>query len=166
MGRDKARLEIDGQPLWRRQLDTLRELNPEQLMIAGPAFGGAEAVADEWQNAGPLAGIGAALQKCVAPLLVVLAVDLPRMTSAFLAGLLDSSGAGKGVVPRSANFFEPLAAVYPQACAPLADAALRRGDFSMQRFVETALVHELVEIRELQPDEQPLFTNWNSPADR
>ncbi|MGI8431614.1 MAG: NTP transferase domain-containing protein, partial [Chthoniobacterales bacterium] len=35
MGRDKALLEIDGVPLWQRQLETLRQLNPEQLMIAG-----------------------------------------------------------------------------------------------------------------------------------
>ena len=31
MGRDKAFLEIDGEPLWQRQLDNLRKFAPEQL---------------------------------------------------------------------------------------------------------------------------------------
>ena len=65
MGRDKAFVEIDGVPLWRRQLQLLEELLPHELFIAGPAH-------DEWQqtnciiipdaepDAGPLAGIVAA----------------------------------------------------------------------------------------------------------
>ncbi len=206
MGRDKALLEIDGEPLWQRQLRTLRQLNPEQLMIAGPphlssraersAVEGSRSVswkhgsgnfkeaprdpstpsrvrgtplrmtiADEVENAGPLAGVAAALKKCAAPLLVVLAIDLPRMTAEFLKSLLDSARDGKGVVPRAAEFFEPLAAVYPAGCATLADAALRRGEFSMQLFIASALQENLLEARELRPDERPLFANWNSPAD-
>ena len=39
MGRDKAFLEIEGEPLWQRQLATLRRLAPEQLMISGPLRG-------------------------------------------------------------------------------------------------------------------------------
>ena len=36
MGSDKAFLEIEGEPLWQRQLATLRGLSPGQLMISGP----------------------------------------------------------------------------------------------------------------------------------
>ena len=36
MGRDKAFLEIDGVPLWQRQLQTLRELGPSETFLAGP----------------------------------------------------------------------------------------------------------------------------------
>ena len=35
MGRDKAFLEIDGVPLWQRQLQTLRELGPSKSFLAG-----------------------------------------------------------------------------------------------------------------------------------
>lgn len=165
MGRDKALLEIAGEPLWHRQLETLRKLNPEQLMISGQTRNGTEGVADEFENAGPLAGVAAALQKCVAPLLVVLAVDLAQMSAEFLASLLDSAQEGKGVVPFRAEFFEPLAAIYPASCAEVADAALRQGEFSMQDFVRAALARELVKPRLLSPEELPLFANWNSPAD-
>ncbi len=165
MGRDKALLEIGGEPLWRRQLATLRGLSPEELMISGPPRDDRETVADEFKNAGPLAGVAAALQKCAAPLLVVLAVDLPVMTTDFLKTLLALSRPGKGVVPRGPEFFEPLAAVYPSACAALADEALRRGDFSMQHFVESAIAQELVAGRTIAPEEAHLFANLNTPAD-
>ncbi len=202
MGRDKALLEIDGVPLWQRQLQTLRQLNPEQLMISGashpssraersgvegsrrvsekPSFARLVAarrdpstppmaplemtIVDEFENAGPLAGVAAALRGCSAPRLVVLAVDLPWMTAGFLRALLESEETA-GVVPRGPEFFEPLAAVYSLGCGPLAQAALQCGDFSMQNFVAVALAEKLVVARSIAPEEAPLFENWNSPED-
>lgn len=165
MGRDKALLEIDGEPLWRRQLATLRALAPEQLLVAGPPRGEGESIADAIAGAGPLGGIAAALGHCRAPLLVVLAVDLPQMTTAFLRGLLALAETGKGVVPRGDRFFEPLAAVYPASATPLAHAHLRRGDYSLQNFVAAAIAQDLVVARGLAAEEAALFTNLNSPAD-
>lgn len=162
MGRDKALLQIDGVALWQRQVETLRQLNPEQLMISGRAQAGCETVLDEFENAGPLAGVAAALRDCVAPRLVVLAVDLPRMTAEFLRALLKCEETA-GVVPRGPEFFEPLAAVYSLGCTPLAEAALRCGDFSMQNFVAAAVAQKLVVARSIAPEEAPLFENWNSP---
>ncbi|HEY2799497.1 MAG TPA: molybdenum cofactor guanylyltransferase [Chthoniobacterales bacterium] len=165
MGRDKALLEIEGEPLWRRQLATLRQLSPEQLMISGPERDGAEAVADEIENAGPLAGVAAALRKCTAPLLIVLAVDLPRMTAEFLQSLLNLCRDGRGAVPRGREFFEPLAAIYPSNCVPLAEVALRRGDFAMHNFVRTAVNQKLLMPRLISAEESALFANLNTPAD-
>ncbi|HEX3817495.1 MAG TPA: molybdenum cofactor guanylyltransferase, partial [Chthoniobacterales bacterium] len=119
MGRDKALLEYEGEALWRRQEATLRQLEPEEVLISGPPRDGRLTIADEFGNTGPLSGIATALRRCSAPLLVVLAVDLPRMTSEFLRSLLALSDHGKGVVPRCEKFFEPLAAIYPKACFSL-----------------------------------------------
>ncbi len=162
MGRDKAFLEFEGEPLWRRQLATLKKLSPEQLMISGPPreeWSEYEIVADEIAEAGPLAGVTAALQNCTAPLLVVLAIDLPRMTANFLRSL------GHGAVPRGPDGFEPLAAVYPVTCLSLALQALRSGDFSMQNFVRKAIDQGLLVEREISEAEYPLFSNLNTPAD-
>lgn len=165
MGRDKARLEIDGEPLWRRQLATLRALGPEQLLVSGPPRGEGETVADARDGDGPLGGVAAALLRCTAPLLVVLAVDLPEMTAAFLRLLLAQSREESGVVPRGPEFFEPLAAVYPKEAAVIANGQLRGGDFSMQSFVAAALREGLVTERKLHPAELALFVNLNTPAD-
>ncbi len=156
MGRDKALIEIDGEPLWQRQMATLSHLRPEQLMVSGPpripspsfraerseveesrgaslkfrrgdrdhSFTEAPrdpstapaaplvmtmcahgTIADELENAGPLGGMASALRHCAAPLLVVLAVDLPRMTTTFLQELLALCSEGRGVVPRGLEFF-------------------------------------------------------------
>ncbi len=162
MGRDKAFLEFEGEPLWQRQLETLRKLSPAQLMISGPPrpeWEACEIVSDEVANAGPLAGVAAALQKCTAPLLVVLAVDLPRMTADFFRSL------GHGAVPRGPAGFEPLAAVYPTTCLPLALRALQSGDFSMQNFVAHAIKRGLLVAREISEGETSFFANLNRPAD-
>ncbi|MBA3651741.1 MAG: molybdenum cofactor guanylyltransferase [Chthoniobacterales bacterium] len=162
MGRDKAFLDYHGEPLWQRQLATLRALSPEQLMISGPRraeWSDCEVVPDEVSNAGPLAGVTAALQKCSAPLLVVLAVDLPRVTAEFLRSLLALGGA----VAQGPHGFEPLAAVYPTSCAALAAQGLSSGDFSMQNFVREANGQGLLVACAISgPD---LFTNLNSPSD-
>lgn len=165
MGRDKALLEIEGEPLWRRQLETLRALAPEQLMIAGAARENYEVVADEIVDAGPLGGIAAALRKCRAPHLVVLAVDLPEMTPDFLRSLFLLCREESGAVPSDREFFEPLAAIYPVACAALASAVLRGGDFSMQNFVRQAVKQNFLVARPILPSEISLFANLNSPAD-
>ena len=165
MGCDKALLEIDGEPLWRRQLATLRAIEPEQLLVSGPNRGEGETVADEIVDAGPLGGVAAALANCTAPLLVVLAVDLPRITPAFLRTLLALCDSGRGVVPCGAEFFEPLAAIYPAVAAEMARAQLRRGQFSMQEFVRTAMRSGWLLERKLAPEEVPLFANMNTPRD-
>jgi molybdopterin-guanine dinucleotide biosynthesis protein A len=164
MGRDKVFLKYEGKPLWQRQLATLRGLSPKQLLISGPAraeWGDCEVVADEVTNAGPLAGVAAALQKCTMPLLVVLAIDLPRITTGFLRSLLDLGGA----VPCGPHGFEPLAAVYPAKCAALAARSLKIGDFSMQSFVHEAIKKGLLVAHETSPAETGLFTNLNAPSD-
>ena len=165
MGRDKALLEIDGRPLWQRQLDTLRQLSPEQLFLSGPSRDGVEAIADKVENAGPLGGITAALQQSPSSLVVVLAVDLPNITSDFLRLLLRQCESHRGIVPSSPDHFEPLAAVYPVGCASLAAAALESGEFSMQNFVQRALDQGHLRARQILPNERWLFRNLNTPEE-
>jgi len=166
MGRDKALIEIEGQPLWRRQLQTLGRLSPNELFLSGPRRDPAvEVIADEVAGAGPLAGVTAALHRSSSPLVLVLALDLPMMTTEFLRSLLHRCNAEQGVVPQHAERYEPLAAVYPKSSAPLAVAALRSSDSSMQGFVRAALQQDLLLVRKIEDDETPLFVNLNTPAD-
>lgn len=168
MGRDKAFLELEGEPLWQRQVTTLRALSPEQLMIAGPRreeWTELEVIADEIAEAGPLAGVAAALRRCSAPHLLVLAVDLPIVTADFFRALLELCRKEQGAVPTAPGRAQPLAAIYPIAALPLATDALRRGEFAMQKFVRDALAQGLVREREILPEETELFANLNTPAD-
>ena len=169
MGRDKAGVLIDGQPLWQRQLATLRAVHPHELFISGKADGpyadaGVEILADSVPGLGPLAGVEAALRRASHPLVLVLAIDLPAMTADFLSGLVRESAAA-GCVARDDRWFEPLAAVYPRACLPLAESCLRDADRSMQRFVRLAVEGGLLGLHDLRPGERALFKNLNQPGD-
>ena len=170
MGTDKAFLEINGVPLWRRQLQLLEELRPHELFIAGPAH-------DEWQeinciiipdaerNAGPLAGIVAALRRCSAPLLLVVAIDLPSMTERYLRDLVGSCGSDTGVVPSYGARSEPLAAIYPSRALPLGEEGLVSRDLSVQRFAARCVIEGFAVEKEITPEERPLFLNMNTPDD-
>ena len=112
---------------------------------------------------GPLGGIAAALRAMRSPRLVVLAVDLPRMSADFLRGLL---AAERGVVPQTDDgFFEPLAAIYPHTALADAEEHLRGSDRSLQTFVRRLLASAQVSARPVLAAEAPLFVNWNHPED-
>ena len=170
MGRDKAFLEIDGVALWQRQLQTLRDLAPSEIFLAGPTQPewietGLEIVADVGIDVGPLGGLVAVLRRCKNTRLLVLAVDLPNMTSEFLKQLLTTCPDNGGVIPKRSERFEPLAAVYPVRCLPLAESCLDSGEYSLQQLVRRATGAGLMTTRKIANAELSLFFNLNTLAD-
>jgi molybdopterin-guanine dinucleotide biosynthesis protein A len=167
MGRDKAALVVEGQPLWRRQLAILRALDPRELFISGPSDGpyaeaGVAIVEDTIPGLGPLGGIAAVLERIASPRVVVLAIDLPAMTPDYLAGLLREE---TPLVPERSGFFEPLAAAYPKTAQPVAAKFLGETDRSLQRFVRELIARGLVTTRLVTSAEDFLFRNINAPGD-
>jgi molybdopterin-guanine dinucleotide biosynthesis protein A len=173
MGRDKVFLPVEWQgksvPLWDRQLSILKAIAPAELVISGPRKKGYSAsipvYADEWHGVGPLGGIATCLNRINKGLLLVLAIDLPRIQPSFLLSLLAGTGAACGVVPIANNRFEPLVAIYPKAALELAVAQLRKRDYVLQHFVELLLEHRLVTGYEVETSEQYQLENWNRPED-
>jgi molybdopterin-guanine dinucleotide biosynthesis protein A len=170
MGRDKAFLEIDGVPLWQRQLRTLQELDPSEIFVAGPAQQewmetGLKIVADAVYDSGPLGGLVALLRRSRTEQLLVLAVDLPNMTSQFLKELLTDCPKTGGIVPKRNKRFEPLAAIYSAGCLVLAESCLNSGNCSLQQLARRAAKAGLVTTREIADAEESLFFNLNTPAD-
>jgi molybdopterin-guanine dinucleotide biosynthesis protein A len=170
MGRDKAWLPLDSQTLLARQIELVRGLAPADIFISGRADTdyrslGCPVLTDEFADAGPLAGIAAGLKAASAPLILVLAVDLPHMSADVLERLLAASEPERGVVPRLAGQIEPLAAVYPGVSAALANAQLTTGRLAVRDFAARCEQTGLVRYRDLPPELTGSFANWNSPAD-
>jgi molybdopterin-guanine dinucleotide biosynthesis protein A len=171
MGTDKAGVIIEGEPLWRRQLATLRALGPGEIFISGRDTGpyaeeGLEIIKDLYVERGPLGGLEAALFRTMKPYLVVLAIDLPEMRGDFLARLVEMAiRRGRSIVPRRGEIFEPLAAVYCGTVRGLVTEFLYRGDYSLQNFIRRAVELDLVLPYPLSPEEQSLFRNVNEPGD-
>ena len=171
MGRDKALLSVPGSPLlfWQRQLQLLEALQPAEIFWSGAARQGVPAhvrpVSDPIPNAGPLAGISAALDQLRTDLLVVLAIDLIQMSAPFLASLLARCTANRGIVARHGDFYEPLAAVYPKSLRGLVSVHLLREQFQMQELVREGVERGLLEAFSIEQSDALLFRNFNSPAD-
>ena len=171
MGRDKVFLPVEWEgksvALWDRQLSVLKAVAPAELVISGPRKKGYSALipvyADEWHGVGPLGGIATCLSRINNGLLLVLAIDLPRVQPSFLQGLLAGTEANCGIVPILNDHFEPLIAIYPKAA--LAVAQLRKRDYVLQHFVALLLEHRLVTGYEVETSEQYQLENWNRPED-
>jgi molybdopterin-guanine dinucleotide biosynthesis protein A len=171
MGRDKSALLVNREPLWRSQLATLRATDPAELFISGKSDGpyanaGVEILADEFPDCGPLGGIATALRRCKGDRLLVLAVDMPAMSAAFLRTLIEESHrTTKGIIPSVAAHFEPLAAVYLRSTLAVADECLRIGERKLESFARELEAHGLAIIRPVEGEDASLFTNWNRPGD-
>jgi molybdenum cofactor guanylyltransferase len=173
MGRDKRLLIVDWKgepvPLWKRQLNVLRELAPSELLVSGSADleypPDVRVVPDRIENGGPLVGILSCLEAAQSRWLLVLAVDLPNMSSSYLRSLVQASARGCGVVPAIEQELEPVAAVYPVEAATVALTCLQEGQRSVQSFARRLEQNGFVQIQTIAPGEMELFRNWNSPED-
>jgi molybdopterin-guanine dinucleotide biosynthesis protein A len=169
MGSPKALVEVGGIALWRRQVDLVQSLGPSDLMISAgadwePGLGPWTVVRDKVAGLGPLGGIQSALASMGTDLLLVLAVDMPAMSRAYLEKIVGLAGP-KGVVPEDGGFFEGLASVYPRSIRGLVDEALDGQDRSLQALVGRASSADLVTPIAIEPANRVLFRNVNRAGD-
>jgi molybdopterin-guanine dinucleotide biosynthesis protein A len=170
MGRDKATLVVEGAPLWRRQLDLLRNLQPEAIWLSARTRPDwcppdVKVILDHPPSRGPLSGISAAFLSMSTTHLIVLAVDMPRMTAEHLQKLRDLVEPGRGVVSFEDDMAQPLCAIYPREAATVAERNIASGNASMQSFVRQLRQQNLLHGRDLGSEERALYQNLNTPAD-
>ena len=171
MGRDKGALVIDNEPLWQRQLATLRGTGASAIYISGRRDGpyanaGVRIIEDVTPNAGPLAALEAILPVIATTHVVVLAIDLPAMRASFMMALVKLALAGDcSVVPEIDGCFEPLAGIYAPSILPHVLECLHSSDRSMQGMLRKASKAQLVIAHAISPEERAFFRNLNSPQD-
>jgi molybdopterin-guanine dinucleotide biosynthesis protein A len=151
MGHDKALLQVDGQPLFRRVARVLEQIAWPVFLAPGEPGRLGEVgypnLADAVPGAGPLAGIVAALRASPHPLLAVVAVDMP-LANADVIRLLAANAEGfDAAVPVTSEGLQPLHAVYARTALPALESALAEG----LRSVRDAL--RSLRVRYVQPDE-------------
>ena len=125
-GVDKGSLIIEGRTIRSRQLDALAPLSDDLLIVERPGrlpvWTGDLAVApdrirvvfDRETDCGPMAGLEAALREARHESVVVIAGDMPFLTTAFLSHLVAAAAQSDAdaVVPRTESGYHPLCAVY------------------------------------------------------
>ena len=171
MGQPKALLDYAGQPLWKMQMGKLQALHPDELFLSIPRelslpSGPWRVLHDEKAGLGPLSGLHATLQAMTGEWLVVLAIDLPDMTTTFLQNLYDTALAKHcGLVPKLDGFYQGLAAIYPRSLAESCQTHLASNDRSLQRFARQAVADGQLATYQVAEENRALFRNVNRPAD-
>ncbi len=115
-GQDKGRLVVSGRTIIIRQVEVLQRVASELLVVAqDPArFGDlpVRVVPDRSAGLGAIGGIDAALHATSCDRVIVVACDLPFLTSALLDHLVQLSAERDGAWIRTERGVEPLVACY------------------------------------------------------
>lgn len=172
MGIEKQTLEIGGKTFLARAADALEPvcqtvkivLNRSQAMESELPV-----VRDIYEQRGALGGIHAALQNCDTKFAVILAVDLPRVTTGAIESLVRlalASNKFTAVVPRQTDGRpQPLCAVYRvKYCLPPLEKILGENDSASVRDFLDAISPKYIDASRLSTDEDLLF-NVNYPED-
>jgi len=136
-GVDKSGLVVAGRTILEHQIAELSQITDDLLLVGGQAPSGSLAgvrhVPDLVPGCGPLSGLHAALSAARAPVVIVVACDMPFVPAPLLRYFLTLVNGPDGpdlVVPRTEHGYHPLCAVYTRACLEpitrrLADGRLR-----------------------------------------
>lgn len=149
----------------------LRELRPRKLLVScrrEQDLRASEGVAlfhDEKENCGPMEGLRCLLSHLpTSSRVLVVAVDMPSLTVPFLRRLMQFAPAGKGLIPRHENGYEPLCAVYSSDTLPLIEELMVRGQFALQKLGEACVRENLCLTYEVPSEERGFFRNMNTPS--
>jgi len=175
MGQDKAGLVVGGETLLARQVRLMRESGVGEFWVSmgfrvrveAEGLGeGVLLVRDDVEDGGPMEGIRQVLERSRAGHLLVLAVDLPGLSTEFLSRMLAVRRAGCGVVPVGRRGGEPLCAVYPVGRALEAVRAWGgNGESSPRRLVADGRREAWMESWRVEDADEACLVNWNQPGD-
>jgi molybdopterin-guanine dinucleotide biosynthesis protein A len=161
-GRDKSALLVDGRAILDRQIAALAPAVDEVVIV-----GGAHAtVHDIVPGCGPLGGLHTALTAARGDAVLLVACDMPYLSTPFLAYLLSLAAGPDIVVPQTERGYHPLCAVYTRACLEPAAARLADRRLRLRELVDSmrTRVVPIDEIRQFG-DPDRLLANVNTPAD-
>jgi molybdopterin-guanine dinucleotide biosynthesis protein A len=169
MGTDKSQLLIDSQKFVDRIADRLSSI-ASSVTVVGSKFQNPKlrTVGDVYPNWGALGGLHAALDACKAEWALVVACDLPFVTTELFVRLAQLSENHDAVVPIQPDGRpQPLCALYrTQPCRGVATDLIRAGKRRPLDLLEAVNTH-LIKFSELEQLNQSrrFFVNINTPAD-
>ena len=168
-GRAKPLLDVGGQSIVARQRAMFASFDVVPRLIAPDpaplADLGLDIVADRGDT-GALGALWTALDTAGTELVVVVAGDMPFLTADFVRALLHAVAGHDAAVPRTADGWHPLAAVYRRSAGPPLRAALDAGERRVVAAVtalDCAVLDDGVLVA-LDPD-GTLLCNVNTPDD-
>jgi molybdopterin-guanine dinucleotide biosynthesis protein A len=164
MGRNKALLLFDGEPLVLRGLRLLEQVCCD-VAIAGATedLGGfGRVIPDQTPGCGPLGGIVSALRQSTSEWNLFLAVDMPFVPAAALNRLLYMAGGLPSVcvMARVGGQVQPLCAVYSRKALPTLNDYLVSGKWKVSEAIAAAGMYKMLDF-----EEERWFANLNTPEE-
>lgn len=172
MGQDKALLVLGGQLLALRTVERLRPAVTEVKLVGSPErypHLGVPVVADAAAGKGPLSGMVAALRDTAFDWNLIVACDLPYLTTRFLEWLLEQaagSAEADALVPQTQESAQTLCAAYHRRGLPAFERTLAEGEPRIDRAFPQLRVRSITveELRKIAFT-QRMFKNMNTPED-
>ncbi|MFN2532885.1 MAG: molybdenum cofactor guanylyltransferase [Pyrinomonadaceae bacterium] len=169
MGRDKAHLVLDGHTLLHRISNTLFAVTESVTVVGRQANESRLAsVSDVYPNWGALGGLHAALNACKTEWAIVVACDLPFITTDLILCLMSLMNEYSAVIPLQQDGRpQPLCGLYRiDPCRDVAGKLIEtehRRPLDLLEAVSTRWV-SFSELEDL-PQSERFFVNINTPAD-
>ena len=174
LGEDKASALLLGRPLLHWMADAVAALSDELLVarradqeLPPPPRGVVwREVADLRGDAGPLAGIEAALLASRHDVVLAVATDMPLVRPGLLRQIAAACAGYDAVMPVLGKMAQPLCAGYRRSALPVIQEQLDAGDGRIRRIMETLQGRFLAEaeLAAYDPDLES-FTNVNRRED-
>jgi molybdopterin-guanine dinucleotide biosynthesis protein A len=160
----------ESEPFWSKQLNLLRTLAPEKVMISVRFRAewipvDIPVVLDSLSGEGPINAIAAIAATVTTTHFMVIAVDMPLMTPAHLRKLCSFMTPVTGVCTKRQKLYEPLCAIYPSECSAVVESHIRRKQYSLQELVFDLHQMKMMQTMELTEAEALLYENLNHPED-
>ena len=164
MGQDKALLPWKGSTLIQSVAREVFNAAGNVTLIGSPQrYGklGFPVIPDKIEGCGPLGGLHAALSATSAEWNVLVACDMPAITSQLIEQLLEAAeGSGcDALVPETPGGLEPLCAVYHARLLPAVESAIHSKLLKMHDFVS------IIQTRLWPAPDPAVFRNINTPQE-
>lgn len=167
MGRCKALLMVNGEPLYLSVARAGRAFTERLLSVNDPAIPTPEGFAripDLVPGCGPIGGLHAALSVCESPALIVAPCDAPFYSEALARHLAERFDPAWDalILTDPSGRSHPLLGVYAKSCLPAIARHMDAGDYKLAR-----MLGDLRVCREAPPGAlgESIFLNLNAPAD-
>jgi molybdopterin-guanine dinucleotide biosynthesis protein A len=170
LGQDKALVCIAGRSLIERVIDVLRPLVSNIVLVAQSseplAYLGLPVVADVYPGVGTLGGLHAGLSAIHTEYGLVVGCDMPFLNAGLLRFMISQARGYDVVMPRVAEYYEPLHALYARRCAPTVERSILAGRRRIRHALADLCIRyiEESEIDRYDPDHLS-FYNVNTPVE-
>lgn len=169
-GRPKPLLPLGNQRIIDRLLSALRTVVDDVFIVATNrdlySACGVPVRTDILTNVGPLGGVHAALSAARSTQVLVVAGDMPFLTSSFLEYILHAGRFFDIAIPRNDQGFQPLCASYRASCVNVIEQNISARRLKVSDVLSRAKGYE-VAASDIEPFDPygTLFFNINTPAD-